>query len=299
MSDIILKFSKQLLGSKGKFTLSVDKELNFGEFIALFGKSGAGKTSILRILSGLEQADCGFISVGNEVWLDSKKGINLPPQKRGIGFVFQNYALFPHLNVYDNICFGIKEKQGKDFANELISLMDLEPLKKVRISQLSGGQSQRVALARALSSNPKVLLLDEPFSALDSAMSKVLQDELKNIHRHFKLTTLLVSHNLSEVLNLASRSFIIKNGEITADGDNTEVFIQKRLSAKITLNGEIIDINTQDFISIISVLCGNNVLRIVYDALESKHFKVGEQVVIAQKAFSPMIYKIDESTSIG
>ncbi|MCX2716205.1 ATP-binding cassette domain-containing protein [Helicobacter sp. MIT 21-1697] len=295
MSDIVFRFSKKLLGSKGAFTLEIDKQLNFGEFIALFGKSGAGKTSILRILSGLDKVDSGYIRVGNSVWLDSQNNIELPPQKRRIGFVFQNYALFPHLNVYENICFGLKDKQDKSFADELIALMDLQPLKKAHIHQLSGGQSQRVALARALTSRPTLLLLDEPFSALDNIMAQTLQNKLKTIHQHFNLTTLLVSHNLSEIFALASRTLIIKEGHIISDGNNHEIFIQKHLNAKIKLVGEIINISTQELICTISVLCNNEIFEIVYDPIEAATFKVGEQVIVASKAFNPMLYKIETS----
>ncbi|CAM3395037.1 ATP-binding cassette domain-containing protein [Helicobacter labetoulli] len=295
MSDIHLRFSKTLLSNKGKFCLEVDKHITFGEFVAIFGKSGAGKTSILRILSGLDDVDSGYIRVGNEVWLDSQKGIFLPPQKRHIGFVFQNYALFPHLSVYQNICFGLQNKRDEGFANELIELMDLHSLKKARISQLSGGQSQRVALARALSQRPQILLLDEPFSALDVGMARTLQNELKKIHQHFKLTTLLVSHNLGEIFSLASRSFIVESGRILSDGNNQEVFVQERLSAKITLIGEIIAIDMQELFCIISVLCNAEVLQIVYDVEQGAEFSIGEQVVIAQKAFSPMLYKLNNT----
>lgn len=298
MSDIHLHFHKTLLGNKGKFRLEIDKHINFGEFIALFGKSGAGKTSILRILSGLDSVEQGYIRVGDEVWLDSQKGIHLAPQKRHIGFVFQNYALFPHLSVYQNICFGLKNKHDKSFANELMELMDLHSLKNARISQLSGGQSQRVALARALSSKPKILLLDEPFSALDNAMAQTLQNELKKIHKLFNLTTLLVSHSLSEIFSLASRSFVIESGQILSDGSNQEVFIQKRLSTKITLVGQIIAIDMQELFCIISVLCNAEILRIVYDREQSLEFSIGEQVVIAQKAFSPMLYKLNNTNHL-
>lgn len=299
MSDIHLRFHKTLLGNKGKFHLEIDKHINFGEFIALFGKSGAGKTSILRILSGLDDVEQGYIRVGDEVWLDSQKGIHLSPQKRHIGFVFQNYALFPHLSVYQNICFGLKNKHDKSFANELMELMDLHSLKNARISQLSGGQSQRVALARALSSKPQILLLDEPFSALDNTMAQTLQNELKKIHKLFNLTTLLVSHSLSEIFSLASRSFVIESGKILSEGSNQEVFIQKRLSAKITLIGQIIAIDMQELFCIISVLCNAEILRIVYDREQSLEFSIGEQVVIAQKAFSPMLYKLNNTNHLA
>lgn len=291
MSDIVLRFCKKLLGSKGEFQLQVDKQLAFGEFVALFGKSGAGKTSILRILSGLENVENGYIRVGDNVWLDSAKKINLPPQKRCIGFVFQNHALFPHLNVYENICFGLKNRQDKVFANELIELMDLTHLKKSNISRLSGGQSQRVALARSLASRPQILLLDEPFSALDNAMSKTLQNTLKEIHKHFKLTTLLVSHNVSEIFSLASRTLVLQNGEIIRDGSNDSIFIQKNLNAKIKLMGEIVNIHIENLIATISILCENEVYKITYDPTEAARFKIGEQVILADKTFNPVLYK--------
>lgn len=297
MGDIHIRFNKTLLGSDGVFELKVDKHITYGEFIAIFGKSGAGKTSILRILSGLEEADSGYIRVGEEIWYDSSKGINLPPQKRRIGFVFQNYALFPHLNVYENICFGIKSKADKTYADELLSLMELHSLKKAKIHQLSGGQAQRVALARALASRPALLLLDEPFSALDNAIAKTLQNTLKTIHQHFKLTTMLVSHNLSEIFALCKRSFVIHNGVIIRDGSNEEVFIQKRLSAKIKLSGEIVDIHMQDMYCIINVLCEGETYQIVYDSISGGEFHIGQSVIIAIKAFSPMLYKCDTFVS--
>ncbi len=293
MNDIHIRFNKKLLGSNGEFDLEVDKLIEFGEFVAIYGKSGAGKTSILRVLCGLDKVQNGYIRVGKDVWLDTTKNIYLPPQKRSIGFVFQNYALFPHLNVYDNICFGIKNKQDKEYVESLINLMDLQPLKKAPIHKLSGGQSQRVALARALASRPTILLLDEPFCALDNAMSKILQHELKEIHKKFNLTTLLVSHNLNEIFTLSSRSFVLSNGHITLDGNNEAVFIQKRLSAKIKLSGEIVNISTQNMLCIISVLCGNEIYKVVYDPIDAENFQIGMQVVLADKAFSPMLYKCD------
>lgn len=292
MSDIRIRFSKKLLGGAGEFQLKIDKSIDFGAFIALSGKSGAGKTSILRILSGLDCADEGYIRVGNDIWLDTQKKIFLPPQKRQIGFVFQNYALFPHLNVYENICFGLKHKNDKTFADELLTLMDLTCLKNTKISQLSGGQSQRIALARAIVRRPKVLLLDEPFSALDVSMRQKLQEELAQIHRHFSLTTILVSHNLSEIFYLASRNFVLQEGQITQDGTCDEIFIQKRLSAKIKLVGEIVRITDEGVLFVIEVLCGNEILKIVYDPKDGKNFQLGEQVVIASKAFNPTIYKL-------
>lgn len=291
MPKIVLNFTKTLQGSNGSFKLEIDKCIESGTLLALFGKSGAGKTSILRILSGLDSVDSGFISVDNEVWLDSKKNINLPTQKRSIGFVFQHYALFPHLNVYQNICFGLDSKKDKAFAESIINLMDLNNLVKMSISKLSGGQSQRVALARAIARKPKILLLDEPFCALDRAMSHSLQEELKKLHKQFSLTTILVSHNLSEILYLAQRVFILKNGKISSDGNSEDVFLQKRLDGKIKILAEIVDIAKYQTHSIFTLLCGNEIFKIKYEI--NHNFAVGEQVIMAVGAFSPLLYKLD------
>lgn len=232
MSEIILQIEKPLQGAQGGFTLDINTRIESGSLTALFGASGAGKTSILRILSGLDKAR-GSIRVGGELWLDSESKLCLPPQKRGVGFVFQHYALFPHLNVFENICFGLPRTRNraesahhKAFALELVERMGLTALIKARVWNLSGGQQQRVALARALAHRPKILLLDEPFSALDSSLRESLHKELLEIHATFGLTTLLVSHSVGEVFALASNVLELKEGKIARAGTPLELFSQ-------------------------------------------------------------------------
>lgn len=212
-----------MLTSEGKKSLEVCTEVETQELMCLFGHSGAGKTTLLRIVAGLTKPDKGRIVFGNTVWFDSDKKINLPPQQRNVGLMFQDYALFPNMSVEKNISFAQKEKDT-DEVEKLLSLFDLQSLKKQKPAKLSGGQKQRVALARALAAKPSVLMLDEPLSALDWDMRVELQDEIIKAHLLLNTLTLLVSHDIREVKKLASSVMILKNGEVITQGKPIEVF---------------------------------------------------------------------------
>lgn len=190
--------------------LDLKLNINKGELIAIVGDSGSGKTTLLRVLAGLEKAK-GVIEVDREFWL--KNNSSLPPQKRSIGFVMQDYALFENMSVIDNLTFVNKDL---DLAKRLLNSTNLFELKDRYPSQLSGGQKQRVALARAIIKKPKILLLDEPLSALHPTMRHSLQEEILRVHKEFNLTSLLVSHDISEVSKMASRVININNGKIVA-----------------------------------------------------------------------------------
>jgi len=212
-----------MLTSEGTKTLEVNTEIETQELLCLFGHSGAGKTTLLRILAGLTKPDKGRIVFDDTVWFDSDKKINLPPQKRNVGFMFQDYALFPNMSVEKNISFAQKEKD-MDEVEKLISLFDLQSLKKQKPDKLSGGQKQRVALARALAAKPTLLMLDEPLSALDWDMRTELQDEIIKAHLLLNTVTLLVSHDIQEVHKVASSVIMLKNGEVIKRGVPAEVF---------------------------------------------------------------------------
>lgn len=289
---IELDFRKTLDGSKGKFVLQINLTLEMQEFISIFGKSGAGKTTILRILAGLDTPDTGRIAVAGQVYFDSTKKINLVPQKRKIGFVFQNYALFSHLNVHQNIIFGLKSKEQKDKkrADRIIALMELEQLCKKKISTLSGGQQQRVALARALVSSPDILLLDEPLSALDGEMRVKLQNELKAISSYFNVSSFLVSHDIGEVFRLSDRVICLDNGKISKIGTRDEVFLNDHLSGKIQISGEILNIKQNSLIFIADILVNNNsIIKVVLSPQEAQIFKAGDCVAVIAKAFNPSL----------
>jgi sulfate transport system ATP-binding protein len=203
----------------GKFAAldGVSLDLPEGEFVALLGPSGSGKTTLLRIIAGLEYAEDGHIAFGGEDVTD------LPVQDRGIGFVFQQYALFRHMTVAKNIAFGLdvlprkKRPSKEDIAariDELLELVQLPGLGGRYPSQLSGGPRQRLALARALARNPRILLLDEPFGALDAKVRRELRKALRQIHDRLGITSIFVTHDREEAFALADRVAILNNGRI-------------------------------------------------------------------------------------
>lgn len=288
---IEIDITKSLNGANGKILLHISTRLKTNDFISIFGKSGAGKTTLLRIIAGLEVADSGRIIVDNEVWFDSAKKINLPPQRRKIGFVFQDYALFPHFSVWKNLAFGLKDSRQKSKIDEILKLMELENLKNKLPKELSGGQKQRVALARALISNANILLLDEPLSALDNEMRGILQDEIIKLHRHFGLTTILVSHDISEIFKLSNRIIHIKEGKIVSDGDINSIFGEDSISAKFNFSAKIIDIAPNGIIFIVKILVNNQISTITMGR-EAEDYKIGDEILVASKAFNPLVFKV-------
>ncbi|MBZ4684141.1 MAG: iron(III) transport system ATP-binding protein [Fusobacteriaceae bacterium] len=209
LENINFKYDKKTILENINF--SVKK----GEVLAILGESGSGKSTILRIISGLETPQTGKIIIDNHTILD--KNINYPPEKRNLGMVFQDYALFPHLNIEKNITFGIShfdKKKKEDILNKMLKLVKLEEHREKYPHELSGGQQQRVAIARTLATNPKLLLLDEPFSNLDSNLQSSIRKEIKSIIDTQKTTTIFVTHNKEDAIDIADRVVIIKDGKI-------------------------------------------------------------------------------------
>ncbi len=289
---IEIQIHKKLLSSGDAFALSFDALLEPGRFYTLYGASGAGKTTILRMLAGLISPDSGKISVGNTTWFDREKNINLKPQQRKIGFVFQDYALFPNMTVRENLTFALQKGQNRQIVEELIDVAGLENLQHRKPGTLSGGQQQRVALARALVQQPDILLLDEPLSALDAETRAKLQDYIQHLHRRFSLTTLLVSHDIGEIVKLSDYVFEIQTGRIIRQGTPQELFVEKHLSGKFQFVGEILQIEPQDTVWIITVLIQNHLVKVIAQKNEAESLCVGDKVVVAAKAFSTVIYKI-------
>lgn len=203
--------------SEGKSMLVIDTIIPMQELLCLYGPSGAGKTTLLRIIAGLIKPEAGHIEFGDTIWFDSEAGINLKPQKRNVGLMFQDYALFPNMTVEGNIRYSQKES-NPDAVLELIRLFDLEKLSTRKPSQLSGGQKQRVALARALASKPVLLLLDEPLSALDPDMRLSLREQIRKTHLKLNSITIMVSHDIPEVKSLATTVLLLRNGKMHRKG---------------------------------------------------------------------------------
>ncbi len=190
----------------------ISLKVNDGEIVSILGPSGCGKTTLLNLILGIVHADKG------EILYNGEDFTNTPMEKRGFNIVFQDYALFPNLNVYKNITYGLKNKPNastKEEVEELINLLGLKEHLSKRIDQLSGGQKQRVALARTMVMKPKILLLDEPLSALDGVIKESIKDRIKTIAREYNLTTIIVTHDPEEALTLSDRVLIINQGTIS------------------------------------------------------------------------------------
>jgi len=283
------QLTKRLRGADGDFLLDIGLRVEAGEFLTLFGRSGAGKTTLLRCLAGLDMPDSGSISINGRFWFDSTRGIALPPQERHVGFVFQDYALFPNMTVRGNLEFALRKGGNRKRIDELIAMMELGELQHGKPALLSGGQKQRVALARALVTEPELLLLDEPLSALDQEMRLRLQDEILRLQRHFGLTTVMVSHDVGEVYKLSRRVVVIENGLALREGAPAEVFGAGQGGGKFRFSGEVLAIEPADVVFAVSVLVGNQIVRIIATAEEVENLKVGSRVMMLSKAFNPML----------
>lgn len=195
-----------------------------GELVALLGPSGSGKTTLLRLIAGLERPESG------EIWIEGQLANDVPPQRRRIGFVFQHYALFPRMTVYENVAFGMKMRRCSAEEIErrvrnLLTMVQLHGLEQRYPHELSGGQQQRVALARALAVEPAVLLLDEPFSAIDAKVRKELRRWVRQVHEETRVTTVFVTHDQEEALGIADRVLVLQAGRVEQFGTPEEVYL--------------------------------------------------------------------------
>ncbi len=207
----------------GDFSLEISLEIKKGELMFLLGPSGSGKSTALLTLAGLLESDTG------NIYLNGKDITNLPPHKRNIGLVFQDYALFPHMNVFNNIAYGLKTQKTdrhiiKKRVNKLLDMVHLTGYQDRKISSLSGGEQQRVALARALAPEPELLLLDEPLSAIDAQLRKILRKEIRKIQQELNITTIYVTHDQEEALTISDRIAVLNNGRIEQTGTPEKLY---------------------------------------------------------------------------
>ena len=290
---ISCEIKKTLRAPGGDMELHLELELKKGELVTLYGESGAGKTSTLRMLAGLLTPDRGRIEVGGRTWFDSEKKINLKPQQRNLGFVFQDYALFPHMTVRENLEYGTKSREDKSLVSHLIEIVALGDLQDRKPETLSGGQKQRVALARALVGKPELLLLDEPLSALDARIRTRLQDAILALHREFGLTTLLISHDLGEIHKLSDHVVELERGSVLRQGSPEELFLRNKISGKFRFTGQVLGIESSGVVHIVTVLIQNQLVKVVAQEKEIRDLRVGDRVLVASKAFNPVLQKLD------
>lgn len=306
---MILELQKPLQGQEGAFVLDIALELKERQIISIYGASGSGKSSILRMIAGLLRPLSGRIEVGGRVFYDSRHRINIGVQERNIGFVFQDYALFPHLSVLKNISYGLyahhHHERGSDKAatkkamkkrlDDMIGLMDLSSLLDEYPANLSGGQRQRVALARAIIYHPSILLLDEPLSAIDSGLKTVLIAEIKKIIRHYEITTFFVSHDLGEIAAMADFVIKLEGGTIVRQGSLREVFYRSEERGSLfETTAKILDISSKQDAPTLTLLVDNS--KIVYlncqkDAIIGLH--KGDYIALSAQDYNTSILKVD------
>ena len=211
-----------------------------GELVCLLGPSGCGKTTLLRVAAGLEVLQVGQVRVGERVVAEGRHGVHVPPEKRGIGLMFQDYALFPHLTVLENITFGLNHApQRRKWASEALARMGLEPYAGVYPHILSGGEQQRVALLRALAPEPQVLLLDEPFSGLDVTRRASIRAETLGLLKETGVATLMVTHDPEEAMFMADRILVMNDGRVIQDGTPVETYFEPATAFVAALFGPV------------------------------------------------------------
>ncbi len=212
------------------FDLDISFSCAKNSLLVIIGPSGGGKTTIIRMLAGLEKPDAGQIIFGDEVWFDSIQNVNLAPQKRHLGYVFQDYTLFPHLNLFENAAFAAVDKKEVD---NLLEFFKIGHLKKRKPHMVSGGERQRCAICQALARHPRILLLDEPFSALDAITRRDLREELKNFKSSMSFPVIYVTHDITEALYLADEISPVVDGKI--DHQWLQKMISREPSAELTM----------------------------------------------------------------
>ena len=265
------------------FTLDIKCELD-GQITGIFGPSGAGKTTLMHALAGLQTPDLGSIQIGDQEMFNDKNGINLPPEKRNIGFVFQEGRLFPHLNVIQNLKYGLKKTADISFFREVTELLKITDILRSRVSEISGGQAQRVAIGRALLSRPAILVLDEPFSALDKGLRQHIISLLKPLSAHFNIPMLVISHDLSDLLMLSENLLIINNGKCIAHGNYYDLISKNIAVDALNDSGLINAVELQ-----IKYVDGDNGLMILTD---------GKQQVFAESWLSEEKFLDDNKVNI-
>ena len=272
------KLQKQLFYREGYFKLALEASLPKFSITAVMGDSGVGKTSLLKMLAGLLKPDSGSIELNGVSWFSAKNKINLPPQKRSIGFLFQEYALFPNMSVRENLQFAIKNKEQGSAITELLEMIGMTGFENVKPTRLSGGQQQRVALARAIISKPDLLLLDEPLSALDQQMRLRLQQDLKLLLEKYPTTVLLVTHDVTEAARLATHVLQIDQGGQQGFGTLWQMLGQGQISSA-SIQAEVI--NCQKETKQVQVLCDGKLMSFSWQEQQTMP-EIGDKIELSK-----------------
>ncbi|MAQ75088.1 MAG: hypothetical protein CL613_01995 [Aquimarina sp.] len=267
---------KILKGKSGNFNLNIKLHIEKGKIIGIYGASGEGKTSLAKMLCGILMPDQGKIIVADQVWYDSEKKINLKPQKRSANLMFQDYALFPNMSVRKNLEFALQKNGDSKIIEDIISIIELENLQHSKIHKLSGGQQQRVALARAMVNMPRLLILDEPLSAIDEEMRIKLQDYILKTHKAYHLTTILISHNISELHKIADSVYELENGSLH------QVKAKSNSDNNTSVSGKVVKKTLKPPFVEITIIYGNTHLNFTTRAEKAANINEGQIVTIPE-----------------
>lgn len=289
-----LRLRKRLRSTDGPMDMAIELEVGATERVALFGPSGSGKSSVLRMVAGLMRPDEGFVRVGSETWFDSTTGIDLPPHRRRPGLVFQDHALFPHRTALGNILDGIPPGSDRKVqAQAFLERFELGGVGDHHPNRLSGGQSQRVALARTLASSPRTLLLDEPLSALDAALRGRMLEEIARHLDQDRRPTLLVSHDMGEVWRLADRVLRLEQGRVVAEGPPNQVFGGGSSTPRLRIPGLVLALEPSEGLVVVVADAGGTIVRAIVSEEEASKLFPGCPILLAAKAFETMILPLD------
>ena len=285
--------SKQFGKGKSSFLLDVKAELPVGKIIGVFGPSGAGKSSLLRLISGLEKPDRGFLKIKKEVWSDTAQKVFLKPQQRSVGYLFQAYSLFPNMTIFENLTFAAgKNKHTKELKELLIATQLIDKKDQYPIS-LSGGEQQRAALARALVRRPSLLLLDEPLAALDDAIRASLQSYILELHERFQPTTLLVSHDRSELAKLCDLVIEIKEGKIIQMGNPTILFGDVEMIDLTKGSFKILTLTRNNDNLIVEIVADKKKIKMALNSTTWPALKSGDTIQLTGGEFTLLSTKIN------
>jgi len=280
-----LDLQKKLYRTEGEQQLSVRMQLSTGDFVAIYGPSGIGKTTLLRMIAGLSQADAGFLLINGVPWFDHEKKINLSPQKRKVGFVFQDYALFPNMTISENLHFA---NPNSNLIQALLKQTNLEVLKDKKPTQLSGGQQQRVALARALVVESPILLLDEPLSALDYSLRQNMQGLIAELHQKYQRTTLMVSHDILEIIDLANKLLVITDTGVLLYDNPKAYFEEENLLDEIEEKGLVLAIDNRRLL----LQIGTKTREVPCSKITIEPIQVGDTISIKRWVLPSEIHEI-------
>lgn len=290
---IEVRLKHRLYGGATEFMLDVDFSCPGQKFLSVTGASGAGKTTILRMIAGLMIPDEGRIVVDGETWLDTQQDVCLSPQNRNVGLVFQETSLFPNMTVKQNLIYALDSKSSKSTVDELLQAAGISQFQDRKPISLSGGQKQHVALARALVQRPKLLLLDEPLSALDSNTKSRLQDLILGMHKELGTTTIMVSHNAEDIRKMTDELLVLENGLVQSH--QKEENLPRAGSGSIRFEGEITTIEKTENGYSVSIRLGDQQIQLKITEKDLGDLQPGDRIAFSSHAANAAIEKTSSS----